>query len=105
MWVNFVGGARWTPITWPDLSALYNLLKFAGGRELALSGRGSSALLQVCYQWASVALSPVVAGAIRTRKWPLSRVFVGFNRQYVRSAHYGEVVGFFLGQKISREYD
>ena len=41
------------------------------------------------------ATSPVVAGAIRTRKWPLSRVFVGFNRQYVRSGHYGEVCDFF----------
>ena len=43
------------------------------------------------------ATSPVVAGAIRTRKWPLSRVFVGFNRQYVRSGHYGEVWDFFHG--------
>ena len=34
------------------------------------------------------ATSPVVAGAIRTRKWPLSRGFVGFNGQYVRSGHY-----------------
>ena len=41
------------------------------------------------------ATSPVVAGAIRTRKWPLSRVFVDFNRQYVRSGHYGEVCEFF----------
>ena len=29
------------------------------------------------------ATSPVVAGAIRTRKWPLSRVFVGFNGDHV----------------------
>ena len=27
----------------------------------------------------------------RTREWPLSRVFVDFNRQYVRSGYYGEV--------------
>ena len=52
----------------------------------------SSALIYVCYHCAT---SPVVAGAIRTRKWPLSRVFVGFNRQYVRSGHYGEVWHFF----------
>ena len=43
------------------------------------------------------ATSPVVAGAIRTRKWLLSRVFVGFDRQYVRSGHYGEVCDFFPG--------
>ena len=42
------------------------------------------------------ATSPVLAGAIRTRKRPLSRVFVGFNRQYVRSGHYGEVHDFFI---------
>jgi hypothetical protein len=36
------------------------------------------------------ATSPVVASAIRTREWPLSRVFVDFNRQYVRSGHYGD---------------
>ena len=41
------------------------------------------------------ATSPVVAGAIRTREWLLSRVFVGFNGQYVRSGYYGEVCGFF----------
>ena len=45
------------------------------------------------------ATSPVVAGAIRTRKWPLSKVFVGFNRQYVRSAHYGEVCDFFAWKR------
>jgi hypothetical protein len=41
------------------------------------------------------ATSPVVASAIRTREWPLSRVFVGFNRQYVRSGHCGQVWDFF----------
>ena len=50
------------------------------------------------------ATSPVVAGAIRIRKWPLSKVFVGFNRQYVRSAHYGEVCDFFcLEEEHPRE--
>ena len=39
--------------------------------------------------------SQVVAGAIRTGKWQLPRVFVDFNRQYVRSGHYGEVWDFF----------
>ena len=38
---------------------------------------------------------PVVASAIRIRGWPPSRVLVGFNRQYVRSGHYGEVCDFF----------
>ena len=37
-----------------------------------------------------------VAGAIRTRK---RRVFVGFNGQYVRSGHYGEVCDFFLATR------
>ena len=41
------------------------------------------------------ATSPVVASAIRTRDWPLSRVFVDFNGQYVRSGHCGEVCDFF----------
>ena len=41
------------------------------------------------------ATSPVVASAIRTREWPFSRVFVGLNRQNVRSGHYGEVRDFF----------
>ena len=48
------------------------------------------------------ATSPVVAGVIQTRKWRLSRVFVGFNRQYVRSAHCGEVCGFFPGDDLTR---
>ena len=43
-------------------------------------------ILQMC-----CATSPVGAGAIRTGKWPLSSVFVGFNGRYVRSGHYGEV--------------
>ena len=51
------------------------------------------------YRFASMgfccATSPVVAGAIRTREWPLSGVFVVFNRQYVRSAHCDEVWDFF----------
>ena len=41
------------------------------------------------------ATSLVVASAIRTRKWPLSGVFIGFSRQYVRPGHYGEVWEFF----------
>ena len=32
----------------------------------------------------------------RTRKWPLSGVFVGFSRQYVRLGHYGGVGNFFV---------
>ena len=47
------------------------------------------------------ATSPVVAGATRIRRWPLSRVFVGFNRQYVRSGHYGEVWNFFAARGSS----
>ena len=45
------------------------------------------------------ATSPVVAGAIRTREWPLSRVFVGFNGQYVRSGHYVRCAIFLLGSR------
>ena len=56
------------------------------------SGRGSSALVQVCYHCAT---SPVAVSAIRTREWPLSRIFVDFSGQYVRSGHYGEVCDFF----------
>ena len=33
-------------------------------------------------------LVAVMAGVIRIRKWPLSKVFVDFNGQYVRSGHY-----------------
>ena len=40
------------------------------------------------------ATSPMVTCAIRSRKWPLSGVF-SFNRQYVRSGHYGEEWDFF----------
>ena len=50
------------------------------------------------------ATSPVVASAIRTRKWPLSRVFAGFNRQYVRSAHYGAVWDFFGPYALASEH-
>ena len=39
---------------------------------------------------------PVCCNQRTMKKWPLSRVFVGFNRQYVRSGHYGEVWEFFL---------
>ena len=48
------------------------------------------------------ATSPVMAGVIRTREWPLSRIFVDFNRQYVRSAHYGEVWEFFWSLEVAR---
>ena len=39
----------------------------------------------------------------RRSKWPLSRVFVGFNRQYVRSGHYGEVWEFFWSSRRARQ--
>ena len=41
------------------------------------------------------ATSLVLAGAIRTREWPLLRVFVDFEGQHVGSGHYGEVCEFF----------